>query len=109
MVMITAPKRLPSAVGSLAFVDGVKNQLGVKAAHRDVLETDGSYAAARAESSGIDLPLKVRSLRPQKALCGMKPLMKQRHSFIRPTRVTIFDKRLLGRLPVDAIVIRFGT
>jgi hypothetical protein len=31
------------AVGSLRFVESVKNQLGVKAAHRDVVESDGSY------------------------------------------------------------------
>jgi putative transposase len=29
------------AVGSSAFVAKVKNQLGVKATHRDVIETDG--------------------------------------------------------------------
>jgi hypothetical protein len=32
------------AVGSLAFVESVKNQLGAKAAHRDVIEANGSYA-----------------------------------------------------------------
>ena len=32
------------AVGSMAFVENVKNHLGVKAAHRDVIEADGSYA-----------------------------------------------------------------
>ncbi len=32
------------AVGSLAFVENVKSQLGVKAAHRDLIEADGSYA-----------------------------------------------------------------
>ena len=32
------------AVGSLAFVERVKNDLGVKAAHREVLEADGTYA-----------------------------------------------------------------
>ena len=32
------------AVGSLAFVETVKNDLGVKAAHREVLEADGTYA-----------------------------------------------------------------
>jgi hypothetical protein len=29
------------AVGSLAFVENVKNQLGVRAMHRDVIESDG--------------------------------------------------------------------
>ncbi|MGB7951234.1 MAG: hypothetical protein WCH75_26430 [Candidatus Binatia bacterium] len=37
------------AVGSLAFVERVKNNLGVKAAHREVLEADGRYAAARVQ------------------------------------------------------------
>ena len=32
------------AVGSLAFIDQVKNELGFKANHRDVIESDGSYA-----------------------------------------------------------------
>jgi putative transposase len=32
------------AVGSLAFVDRVKGELGAKARHRDVIEADGSYA-----------------------------------------------------------------
>jgi len=32
------------AVGSLPFVETVKNDLGVKAMHREVLETDGTYA-----------------------------------------------------------------
>jgi putative transposase len=31
------------AVGSLAFIDKVKSELGVRAAHRDVIEADGSY------------------------------------------------------------------
>ena len=32
------------AVGRLAFVETVKNDLGIKAMHREVLETDGTYA-----------------------------------------------------------------
>ena len=32
------------AVGSMAFVERVKNDLGIKAVHRDVLETNGTYA-----------------------------------------------------------------
>jgi putative transposase len=32
------------AVGSLAFVERVKSDLGIKAMHRGVLETDGTYA-----------------------------------------------------------------
>jgi hypothetical protein len=32
------------AVGSLAFVERIKDDLGIKAMHREVLETDGTYA-----------------------------------------------------------------
>jgi len=32
------------AVGSLAFVDKVKSELGVKAMHRDAIKIDGTYA-----------------------------------------------------------------
>jgi hypothetical protein len=32
------------AVGSFAFVETVKNNLGVKAMHREVIEADGTYA-----------------------------------------------------------------
>jgi hypothetical protein len=32
------------AVGSLVFVERVKNDLGVKAMHREVLQADGTYA-----------------------------------------------------------------
>ena len=31
------------AVGSLAFIERVKNDLGVKAVHREVLQADGTY------------------------------------------------------------------
>ena len=33
-----------SVVGSLAFVERIKDDLGSKAMHREVLETDGTYA-----------------------------------------------------------------
>ena len=43
------------AVGSLAFIDEVKSELGFKAAHRDVVESDGSYALREsAEAYGLD-------------------------------------------------------
>jgi hypothetical protein len=32
------------AIGRLAFVERVKSDLGIKAMHREVLETDGTYA-----------------------------------------------------------------
>jgi hypothetical protein len=31
------------AVASLGFVEAIKNDLGLKGAHRDVIEADGSY------------------------------------------------------------------
>ena len=41
------------AVGSLTFVETVKNELGFKASHRDVIELNGSYALReRAEAYG---------------------------------------------------------
>ena len=42
------------AVGSFAFVESVKNQLGVKASHRDVVEANGSYELREpAEAYGL--------------------------------------------------------
>jgi REP element-mobilizing transposase RayT len=39
------------AVGSLSFLERVKSDLGIKAVHREVLKTDGTYAPARAQRS----------------------------------------------------------
>ena len=39
------------AVGSLAFVETVKNDLGVKARHRDVIEADGTAPQGMVQSS----------------------------------------------------------
>jgi putative transposase len=36
------------AVGSLAFVETVKNDLGIRATHREVLPADGTYALREA-------------------------------------------------------------
>jgi hypothetical protein len=33
------------AVGSLAFIDNVKSELGFRAAHRDVIDADGNDIA----------------------------------------------------------------
>ena len=42
------------AVGSLAFIDKVKSELGFKAAHREVIEADGTYALREpAEAYGL--------------------------------------------------------
>ena len=54
------------AVGSLAFIDKVKSELGFKAAHRDVVEVDGTYALREpAEAYGLSFPGENEALRPQ--------------------------------------------
>jgi REP element-mobilizing transposase RayT len=54
------------AVGSLSFVETVKNQLGVKAAHRDVVESDGSYVLREtAEAYALKFAGENESLRSQ--------------------------------------------
>ena len=50
--MIAGPESI--AVGSLAFVDKVKSELGVRATHRDVVEVEGTYALREAaEAYGL--------------------------------------------------------
>ena len=52
------------AVGSLAFVESVKNELGFKAAHRRLIETDGSYALREpAEAYGLEFAAENEALR----------------------------------------------
>lgn len=54
------------AVGSLAFVKSVKNQLGIKASHRDVIEANGSYALREpAEAYGLKFATENEALRHQ--------------------------------------------
>ena len=54
------------AVGSLAFVENVKNQLGIKASHRDVIEADGTYALREAgEAYGVEFAAESEALRSQ--------------------------------------------
>ena len=54
------------AVGSLAFVETVKNDLGVKARHRDVIEADGSYALREpSEAYAGKFTGKIEALRTQ--------------------------------------------
>ena len=49
------------AVGSRSFIEKVKNELGFKAAHRDVIEADGSCALREPdEAYGLKFPVKVR-------------------------------------------------
>ena len=59
------------AIGSLAFVEGVKSQLGVKAAHRDLLEIDGSLALREpAEAYGRNFAAENESLSSRDSVNG---------------------------------------
>ena len=50
----------------MAFVENVKNQLDVKASHRDVIETDGTYALREAgETYGLEFAAKSEAQRAQ--------------------------------------------
>jgi putative transposase len=54
------------AVGSLAFVENVKDQLGIKAAHREVVEADESYALREApEAYGLKFAIQSEALRSE--------------------------------------------
>ena len=54
------------AVGSLAFIDKVKSELGVRAAHRDVIEADGSYVLREpAEAYALNFAGENEALRSQ--------------------------------------------
>ena len=54
------------AVGSRSFIEKVKGELGFKAAHRNVIESDGTYALREpAEAYGLKFATKTESLRSQ--------------------------------------------
>ena len=54
------------AVGSLAFIDKVKSELGVRAAYRDVVETNGTYALREpAEVYGLSFAAENEALSSQ--------------------------------------------
>ncbi len=56
------------AVGGLAFVETMKNELGVKAKHRNVIETNGSYALREpTEAYGRKFAAENEALRSQNA------------------------------------------
>jgi hypothetical protein len=53
-------------VASLAFIDEVRSEHGVKAAHRDVVESDGSYGLWEpAEEYALKLAAEIEALRSQ--------------------------------------------
>jgi hypothetical protein len=49
------------AVGSLAFVEKVKSELGVKAMHRELVQLGGGYAlrGAQRKLTRVNFPLKI--------------------------------------------------
>ena len=52
--------------GTLAFIDQVKNELGFKADHRDVIECDGSYVLqGAAERYALKFAVENEALRSQ--------------------------------------------
>ncbi len=54
------------AVGSQAFVEGVKRELGMKAQHRDIDEADGAYALREPRSAyTTDFGIESDALRPK--------------------------------------------
>jgi hypothetical protein len=75
-------KRQP--FGSRVFVENVKNQLGAKAAHRDVLEADGAYGcASRLKIRPTISPLKMRLQARKTPFSGMKTSTMQGHNSVR--------------------------
>ena len=61
------------AVGSLAYVENVKSELGSKAMHRAVEQVSGTYALReRSETYARDLGSESGALRPENYLLGGK-------------------------------------
>jgi len=61
------------AVGSLAFVDKVKSELGVKAMHREVAEVSGTYTLREpGEAYAGDFAGKSEVLTPQNTIFWKK-------------------------------------
>jgi putative transposase len=57
------------AVGSLAFVDKVKSELGVKAMHREVAQVGGTYTLREeSEAYGADFPSENDALTPDNTI-----------------------------------------
>jgi len=73
------------AVGSLAFVEKIKSELGVKALHRDVEQLDGIYALRQpGEAYRTNFDTQNESLRPENTLPWERLLRFQRLSVGRP-------------------------
>jgi len=87
------------AVGSLGFVESVKNQLGVKAAHRDVIEADGTYTLREpAEAYANDFTDENEALSAENTSSGRKASVMQAHSSA-TLRTRIGEQDVLCREP----------
>lgn len=61
------------AFGSLAFVEKVTNELGVKVLHREALQLYGAYAlGSRAKLMQVNLPAKLDTLTLKNTIHGTK-------------------------------------
>ena len=75
------------AVGSLAFVERVKNDLGVKAAHRKVLAADRTYALREpSEAYTRNLTGENKALSSENTLPWNESLENPVDSVVRPTK-----------------------
>jgi hypothetical protein len=73
------------AVGTLAFVESVKSELGGRATHRGVEQKDGAYALReRNEAYNGDFSGESEPLRLETRFFGKKTLQLRRHSVVRP-------------------------
>jgi putative transposase len=75
------------AVGSLAFVERVKNDLGIKAMHREVIRADETYALHEpSEAYERNFPGENEALRSENTLPWEKASKTQVHSLVRPAK-----------------------
>jgi hypothetical protein len=73
------------AVGNLAFVGGVKSELASKAAHRDIIRGDGSYALRELEEPyGLGFAAENEVLRAENTFFWDETVDEQAHSVVRP-------------------------
>ena len=76
------------AVGRSTFVEKVKNELGAKAMHREVVQADGTYALREpAEAYARNFTRENEALSSENTLpCGMKASKTQLDSVVRPAK-----------------------
>jgi hypothetical protein len=73
------------AVGSLAFVEKVKSELGIKAMHREVEQADGTYALRESsEAYGGEFAQENEALTPKNTIPWQNLLKLLIHGVVRP-------------------------